>query len=239
MRGTDPESKRRTLLRLLSFGAFSSAGISGGVLAQALGSVPGSMPGGKSIYRLNGRVNVNGAGATLDTVIQGNETIETGPGSQAIFVLGSDAFLVRENSRLQLHAEKLGLLSVARLVSGALLSVFGRGGGRRITTLTSTVGIRGTGVYAEADPEKTYLCVCYGVSQLDAVNAPGETMTVESNHHDAPKYILREPMKGQSIVPAPFLNHTDQELELIESLVGRVPPFFSPGDSYGPLRRRY
>lgn len=235
MRRTDPAGKRRFLLRLLSLGAFSGAGIPGAVLAQA----PGTMPTGKSVYRLDGRVTVNGAGATLDTFVRGNEVIETGPGSQAIFVLGSDAFLVRENSRLQLQAQKLGLLSVARLVSGALLSVFGRGGGRRITTPTSTVGIRGTGVYVEADPEKTYVCVCYGVSQFDAVNASRETMTVESSHHDAPKYILREPLKGQSIVPAPFLNHTDQELELIEALVGRVPPFFSPGDSYGPLRRRY
>jgi hypothetical protein len=33
------------------------------------------------------------------------------------------------------------------------------------------------------------------------------------------------------IEPAPVINHTDEELILLESLVGRVPPFGStPGD---------
>ena len=38
---------------------------------------------------------------------------------------------------------------------------------------------------------------------------------------------------------APFINHTDQELMLIEALVGRVPPFVFPKSDYNPPRRSY
>jgi hypothetical protein len=31
------------------------------------------------------------------------------------------------------------------------------------------------------------------------------------------------------VAPAPMINHTDAELELLESLVGRQPPFIRKG----------
>ena len=36
-----------------------------------------------------------------------------------------------------------------------------------------------------------------------------------------------------------FINHTDQELMLIETLVGRTPPFVFPMDIYNAPRRDY
>ena len=62
---------------------------------------------------------------------------------------------------------------------------------------------------------------------------------VESKHHDEPLYILAKAAQGQSIRPAPFINHTDQELMLIETLVGRQPPFVFPSEDYGGVRKPY
>ena len=40
-----------------------------------------------------------------------------------------------------------------RLLTGKMLAVFGPNNPQRIATATATIGIRGTGVYAEADPD--------------------------------------------------------------------------------------
>ena len=60
-----------------------------------------------------------------------------------------------------------------------------------------------------------------------------------SKHHDRPIYILAEGPSGERIRAAPFINHTDQELMLIEALVGRTPPFVFPGEQYQGPRREY
>ena len=52
-----------------------------------------------------------------------------------------------------------------RLLTGSLLSVFGERGANQalsVNTSTATIGIRGTGIYMEAEPDLTYLCTCYG-----------------------------------------------------------------------------
>ena len=108
-----------------------------------------------------------------------------------------------------------------------------------MTTKNATIGIRGTGVYMESDPEQTYFCTCYGVADVSATNDPESKETVAAKHHDKPLYILGNEPKGKNIRPAPFVNHTDQELMLIESLVGRVPPFVFPMEDYNAPRRDY
>lgn len=71
----------------------------------------------------------------------------------------------------------------------------------------------------------TYVCTCYGATDIAASDDPKISESVVSAHHDAPRYVLAKADKGRRIVPAPFKNHTDLELTLIESLVGRNPPF--------------
>jgi hypothetical protein len=123
-----------------------------------------------------------------------------------------------------------------RLLTGALLSVFGKGP-RYVSAPTSTIGIRGTGLYVEAEPDLTYVCTCYGETDIAAADDPSVTERIVSIHHDAPRYVLAKPDKGRRIVPAPFKNHDDLELMLIESLVGRTPPFSLFDESYGSPRR--
>jgi len=209
--------------------------------ADILGETPGKLPPGRSIYRLSGQVSVNGTQATQNTRIGPTDTVATGKGSEVVFAVGDNAYLLRESSNLNLAQQAQGnvLSNALRLLTGKLLAVFPQGRPQRVQTITATIGVRGTGLYVEADPEQTYFCTCYGTTDIRANNDPQSSKTVESKHHDEPLYILAKAPQGQSIRRAPFINHSDQELMLIETLVGRQPPFVFPSEDYGNVRKRY
>jgi len=113
---------------------------------------------------------------------------------------------------------------VFRIVTGALLSVYQPGQAKTLRAQTATIGIRGTAVYVESSAEKTYVCTCYGEAELVPQDDPAARETVKTSHHEQPRYIMA---KGapRMILPAPVVNHTDAELVLLESLVGRNVPF--------------
>ena len=232
-------AKRRTfLIRALAAGMLSG----GGLLSypryagsQVLGRVPKPLAKGQSIYDLTGPVMVNGKLITRDASIGPNDTVETGRGARAIFVVGSDAFLLRADSKLEMKGNQR-FVNVLRLITGALLSVYG-GGPRTVAGPNAIVGIRGTGLYVEVEAARTYVCTCYGETDIAATDDPAISETIVSVHHDAPRYVLAKPDKGRRIVAAPFKNHDDLELMLIESLVGRTPPFSLFDESYGSPRR--
>ena len=142
---------------------------------------------------------------------------------------------MRDNSRLELKSSSV-FANQSRLFTGVLLSVFGKGP-YSVHGPTSTIGIRGTGLYLEAQPDVTYVCTCYGATDIAVSDDPKISDSIVSADHDAPRYVLARPDKGRRIVPAPFKNHTDLELMLIESLVGRNPPFSLFDESYGSPRR--
>ncbi len=186
---------------------------------------------------MRGQVTVNAQLASMDTFISARDRVETGAKSHIIFVVGKDAFILRSNGSLQLEPDdspavsekiKETSVSVLRLVTGKLLSVFGKRK-HKITTAVATIGIRGTGVYVESDPEESYVCTCYGTTDLSAINEPGSSETIVSTHHSAPRYISAKGSAGKLIHEAPFKNHDDEELLLIETLVGRSTPFVVPG----------
>jgi hypothetical protein len=228
------------LVKLLAAGAFSSLPM-GRLLADVLGEKPGKLPADRSIFRLTGQVSVNGSPATLKSRIGPGDTIETGKRSELVFVNGMSAFILRESSRMSLGQETTGnvMINALRLITGKVLAVFGPNNPQTMSTATATIGIRGTGVYAETDPEQTYFCTCYGVTDINATSDPNSRKTVTSFHHDEPVYILAEPNGGKAIRPAPFINHTDLELMLIETLVGRTTPFVFPSEVYGGPRKDY
>ena len=116
--------------------------------------------------------------------------------------------------------------------------MFAPGSPVQIQTASATVRIRGTGFYVESDQEQTYFCTCYGLADISANDDPESKDTVASKHHDKPLYILAGTKNpGKSIRRAPFINHTDQELALIETLVGRTPAFVFTDDRYGGPQR--
>jgi len=183
------------------------------------------------LLEVKGEVLVNGRPAKLGAALKPGDSVATAAGSSAVFVIGGDAFLMRERSEL-LTAGGKALAGSLRLVTGKLLSVFGRGS-RRIATPTATIGIRGTGIYIEAEAERSYVCTCYGVVDLQASNMPEARETVSTTHHDAPRYIYAHgEMPIKMIEIAPVINHTDVELVMLEALVGRKPPFVGTGMEY-------
>jgi hypothetical protein len=240
------DPRREFLVNALSAGAFIACG-SYGLLAPTaqaaiFGKVPRQVPEGKSFFTLEGDVKVNGQKATEETLIQPNDTVQTGEKSQAIFVVGKDAFILRSNSELKLTGTGI-LLTNMRLLTGKLLSVFGKRGPNEtrlsMVSRTATIGIRGTGVYMESEPDLTYLCTCYGVTSMTSTEDPSSQETIASKHHDAPRYIVKDGAKGERIRPAPVINHEDIELLLIEELVGRTPPFSVSDSGYSAPRRGY
>jgi hypothetical protein len=229
MTGPSLAFSRRDFFRsALAAGLLVPGGI-GGLIGQALAQGKGR-PG---LNRMRGEVRVNGQAAQPGMLIKPGDTITTGPKAYATFVVGQDAFLMRGNTKLELGGAEL-LVDLARVATGKLLSVYSKGPPRRIEGVTATVGIRGSGAYIEVEPERTYFCLCYGEAQIVPVAAPDASETVRTRHHESPRFIYG---KGRAtlIEKAPVINHRDEELILLESLVGRVPAFLqSQGDELGP-----
>ena len=206
--------------------------LAGGVCAPLLiRAALAAGAGGSGMVEVKGTVLINGRPARMGDAVNPGDGVTTGAGSSAVIVLGGDAFLIRESSDLR-TAGQGALADSLRLVTGKLLSVFGRGR-RNLTTATATIGIRGTGVYLEVEAERTYVCTCYGTVDLQASNMPEARETVRTTHHDAPRYVYaRGEMPIKMIEPAPVINHTDAELIMLEALVGRRPPFFGSPTQY-------
>ncbi len=202
---------RRALLAL-------GAGIS---LPAALRLALAQSSAKQGLRTAQGEVGVNGKPAEPGTLVRPGDVIATGKGAYATFVVGQDAFLVRESTRAELIGSGL-LVSALRLVTGKLLGVFASGGERRLVTATATIGIRGTAGYIEAEPTRTYFCLCYGTAEV-AATLGGAHESYSTRHHESPRYIYGDG-RGRAIVPASVANHTDSELILLESLVGRTPP---------------
>jgi hypothetical protein len=221
---------------------FSTAFFDKDALADSFfGSSPKKLPPGQSIYRLNGIATVNGQQANLSTLIKPNDVVETGAKSELVFVVGGHSMIMRENTHLKMEGKENNasfLIQGLRLLAGKMLTV-SRSQGTQIRTTTATIGVRGTGYYMEADPERTYFCTCYGLTDIESTNDPTSQDTVAAKHHDKPLYILANEPEGKNLRLAPFINHTDQELMLIETLVGRTPPFVFAGDEYSTPRRGY
>lgn len=193
---------------------------------------------GRSIYLLRGTVTINGKPATPDTRIWGTDRIETGADGQIVFRVETDAFILRPNSQLQLSPPPAdnALVEGLRLITGGVLSVFAKRS-HHIYTPNAFIGIRGTGVYCEVEPDRDYICTCYGVTEISAADDPAAREVVDAGHHD-PRYVLPRGASGKRLQKASFKNHTDDELTLIESLVGRTPAFRGAIDGYDRPRRR-
>lgn len=205
--------------------------LGGAVAPLLLRDVLAARKQSSGVVMSKGEVLINGSAARTGALVTPGDSVATASGGLAVFVVGKDAFLLRENS--ELHTAGSGaLIASLRLVTGKLLSVFGRGQ-RSIGTPTATIGIRGTGVYLEADAERTYACTCYGVADLQARNMPAARETVKTTHHEAPRYIYAHgEMPIKMIEAAPVKNHSDAELIMLEALVGREPPFVGSGKQY-------
>jgi len=162
----------------------------------------------RGIYRVRGDVRVNGEPAREGNQVRAGDSVTSGADGEMVFVINRDAMLVRRNSNVSLLADGL------RAITGAVLSVFASGQRKQIRT--------------EAEPQRTYVCTCYGQAELEPIGDPASREAVSTRHHEQPRYIMASGAP-QMIMRAPVINHTDAELILLESLVGRQPPFIGGG----------
>ncbi|MBM3391208.1 MAG: hypothetical protein FJY34_04430 [Betaproteobacteria bacterium] len=222
-------ARRETLLKLAATGALGAGGILG-LVREALSA--GNLPATPGFRRLKGPVGVDATRASIGLNIKPGQTVMTGEGGEAVYVIGPDAFLQREKTKVTF--EESGGVQVMRIVTGKVLSVFGKPRDRQrnltLATTTATIGIRGTGCYIEAEDARTYFCLCYGEAEVTPKGDPKQKETIQTKHHDHPIYIHASGTR--MIVPATVINHTDAELTLLENSVGRWPPFHGGGIKY-------
>jgi hypothetical protein len=222
--------RRDTLKALAAAGLLGPAGISG-LIRDALAK--GEVPLKTGLQKIKGEVIINHRPAVEGQLIKPGDSIVTGRNSEAIYVVGQDAYLQRELTTVSFGAE--ALQNLLRVISGKILSVFGKGT-KTIQSSTATIGIRGTGCYIEDEgtgaKARTYFCLCYGSVDLTPKAAPQEAESYTTTHHDKPMYIHNDMTMVKMMVPAEVINHTDAELTLLEGLVGRVTPFYGTGKKY-------
>ena len=191
------------------------------VIAEALAK--GDVPPG--VARLDGNATVNGRDAKIGTPVNLGDRVTTARSSQAVIVVGSDAFLLRSNTSIEVHGSQ-GILSSMLVATGQVLSVFSKKP-VAIKAGTASIGIRGTGAYIEIHEGHVYFCLCYGEA---LVEGPGmaSAREVKTTHHETP-LLLRDDGGIMRVEAGPFQNHSDAELVMLESLVGREPPFMKGG----------
>ena len=236
----EDELRRLALVKLLTIAGMSSMPLAA-VKAAFWGSTPDKLPDDKSIFSLEGDVRVNGQHADLETRIRGGDVVRTAEQSEVIFAVGSDSFILRANSEMQVEGGGF-FVDALRMLTGSVLSVFGKRRPNQQLTMsssTATIGIRGTGVYMESEPGLTYMCTCYGQVGLYSNEDLNDSTLITATHHNAPKYITDRKIRDSYIRPAPFKNHTDAELKLLEAIVGREVPFGIESELYKGERRDY
>lgn len=214
-------SGRRTALKTLAMTTAIGAGGFAGLIRAALAANPQ-----QGIREMKGRVTIDGKPAESGQKILPGQKITTGEDGEVIFVVGKDAFLQRANSEFTFE-HSAGVV-VLRYITGKVLSVFGKGR-KTLTTPTAAIGIRGTACYIEAGQESVYFCLCYGTAIVAPNGDPVQRTTIRTKHHDHP-IIIGAAAGSTMMANTQVINHTDAELILLESLVGRKPPFY--GKSY-------
>src|ERR1700741_759039 len=120
------DPRRRLLIKALAAGFFSGAVGSREAIAQALGRRPEPLPPGKSIYRIEGQVLVDGQPATLDTHIAASSTVQTGENGEAGYPAGKPTHPQRSASQVTLKTKQADSMVVSglRVLTGKILSVF-------------------------------------------------------------------------------------------------------------------
>lgn len=213
--------RRRLIQRIAAAAALLPGGLPGWI-SRALAA--GDLPGGTGVARLSGSATVNGRPAKVGTPVAVGDRVATGADSQAVVAVKGDAFLLRSSTIIEIQGRG-DTLSNLIVAGGRVLSVFSKKP-LTVRAANATIGIRGTGAYVEVEPPGVYFCLCYGEAVIDGPRM--ESKVVKTTHHESP-LVISESGGIMRADPGPFKNHSDDELILLEALVGREPPFMKGG----------
>ena len=210
--------------------------LSGRLAAAGRGFCPDG-PSSKAVCRLRGRVWINGraVSSAKQARIGADDTVSTGPGGEAVFAVGQDAFLLPANSRLEMRAldGDAAWVSVARLIRGSVVAVFGRRpeeAAGQLLTRGSVIGVRGTGLYLSTAAERDYLCLCYGAVDLSGVRAGAVPLALRADvggFHRAGHLALDDGPVGLRVIEdraGSPVGHGAVQLAGLESMLGRTSP---------------
>lgn len=176
-----------------------------------------------TVHELVGRVLLNGRPMTRNSAIQPGQTITTEGDGHIWFTLAGDAFFLRPGSELRVSPSvRDSVIEALRLVTGALGATFRRGAERSVLAQTVTIGIRGTGVYVQTAPDATYVCTCFGTTELSGLSG-ADTTRVSATHHSG-RMIQRGDTRIRDAEMS-LMPHTDEEMSRLERLAGRPYPF--------------
>lgn len=177
------------------------------------------------IRELEGDVFINKRIAHQASSIRAGDRLSVAYGGRLVFSMGEDSYLLQEGTSLEVASKDNKVISGLRLLTGGLLSVFGqRDTTTRIYTHTATIGIRGTGVYLNSQPDSLYFCTCYGKTDLHLGHHHDEH--IEATHHNAFN-ITGKSQKSMSMTATEVIGHSDDDLRLLERYSNRKPPFDS------------
>ena len=179
-----------------------------------------------SVQTLNGSVFINRRYAAVGTEVKPGDMVTVAHGAHTTLMLGGDAYMLRGGTTMIIEPAANAVSSGIRLLAGAVLAVFDKAE-KMIKTRTASIGIRGTGLYLDTAPDKTYFCTCYGETELRVAGM--QAMTLTATHHNA--VMIYTPADGKNRINnmAGFEYHTDDELRELEALHGRKVPFDDTG----------
>ncbi len=174
-----------------------------------------------TIHELSGTVHINKRRASLDDDIRPGDVVSTSHTGRIAFSVAGDAFLLNESTSIRVGDSGNSLIDALHLFTGKLLSVFASGRRRRIVTATATMGIRGTACFLNVRPASTYVCTCYGQTEL---TTGGRRDAFEAIHHN-PRLLEFRDGRLTAMREAGMQDHTDEQLRRLEAWVGRKPLF--------------
>lgn len=231
---TDSNTLRRTRLKqLATLGLLGPAGITG-LIQEVLAKSDVLTVNG--VNSLSGNVTVNGVQAKAGTLVKAGDKVSTSTNSMAVVVIGKDGFLLRGSTSVTFQESKsqAGIVETVLLATGKVLSVFARRLDKELIVKVpnATIGIRGTGCYLEVRQSRTYFCLCYGQASVIGAGLT-QPKLIKTTHHESPVW-LDDRGGVMKVEKAGFVNHSDDELIMLEKLNGREPPFVPMG-----LTRKY
>jgi len=171
-----------------------------------------------SVLSLDGRAAKSGEEVSSgDRILQG-ETLLVEDGARVVLRLKDPpaAFQIKDAAKLVF--ESTGDSILLSLDRGHLLTVVRRSPKKfRIQTPAATVGVRGTAFYLESRAvDQTYLCLCDGHVTLSAFDTD-LGMAAAGRRQHRPVLVSPGRYGGAQISPAPMINHTNSEIESLET----------------------